>query len=79
MEEVMAFILDILRKGSEDFKLDPTQIHAEVKLAHSPNGEIYLNIRTYGSAAREHPNDMSQKLQLGPDAIAQLKRILAEV
>lgn len=75
----MAFIEQILRKGHEDFKLDPTQIHAEVKLAHSPNGQIYLNIRTYGSVNREQPENMSQKLQLGPEAIEQLKQILEEV
>lgn len=75
----MAFIRQILRKGHEDFKLDPTQIHAEVKLARSPNGQTYLNIRTYGSVNREKPESLSQKLQLGPEAIEQLKRILAEV
>lgn len=36
----MAFIREIIRKGFEDFRLDPTQIHAEVKLARSRNGEI---------------------------------------
>lgn len=75
----MAFIREIIRKGFEDFRLDPTQIHAEVKLARSRNGEIYLNVRTYGSPNREKPESPSQKLQLGPEAIAQLKRILDEV
>ena len=75
----MAFIEQIHRKGHEDFKLDPTQIHAEVKLAHSPNGQTYPNIRSYGSQTREKPESLSQKLQLGPEAIAQLKRILEEV
>lgn len=75
----MAFIREIIRKGSEDFRLDPTQIHAEIKLARSANGETFLNIRTYGRETREKPNEMSQKLQLGPEAIEQLKRILEEV
>jgi len=75
----MAFIHTILSKGREKFRLDPTQIHAEVKFANSRTGETYLNIRTYGSEDREKPNIASQKLQLGPEAIAQLKRILAEV
>lgn len=75
----MAFFHTILNKGQEDFRLDPTQIHAELTLAFSKTGDAFLNIRTRGSETREKPGSANQKLQLGREAIAQLKQILAEV
>ena len=75
----MAFIKQILRKGGEDFKLDPTQIHAELSVVRNSEGDTFLNIRTRGSLDREKPGTANQKLQLGPEAIEQLKRILTEI
>jgi hypothetical protein len=40
---------------------------------------VFLSLRAYGSDDREQPDKLSQKLQLGPDVLAQLKRILEGV
>ncbi len=75
----MAYITNIDFEGEEAFRLDPTATVAKCKFARNEYGDIYLNIRSHGSKNRENPNDLSQKLQLGPDALVQLKRILAGV
>lgn len=43
------------------------------------HGARFLYIRTFGSASRQNPGQPSQHFQLGPEAIAQLKEILAGV
>lgn len=75
----MAYITNIDFEGEEAFRLDPTQIVARAKFARNEAGQVFLNLRTYGSDNRKQPDKWSQKLQLGPDALAQLKRILERV
>ncbi len=41
-------------------------------------GEKYLQVDTYGSAARKIRGKKSQSIRFSPEAIAQLKTLLAE-
>ena len=75
----MAYITNINFEGEEELRLDPTQIVARAKLARNEAGQVFLNLRTYGSDARKTDKKLSQKFQLGPDTLAQLKRILEGV
>ncbi|HAL84391.1 MAG: hypothetical protein CML80_02860 [Rhodobiaceae bacterium] len=79
MEACMAYITNIDFEGEEELRLDPTQIVARAKFARNESGQVFLSLRTYGSDDREHPEKWSQKIQLGPDTLAQLKRILEGV
>ncbi len=56
--------------------------HGEVQATYSIteiDGEVHLQIDTYGAADRMIPGKTSQSLQFGPDGIAELRRILGEV
>lgn len=75
----MAYITNIDFEGEEELRLDPTQIVARAKFARNEAGQVFLSLRTYGWNDREQPDQVSQKLQIGPDALAQLKRILEGV
>ena len=72
----MAYITNIDFEGEEELRLDPTQIVARAKFARNEAGQVFLNLRTYGSDARKTDKKLCQKFQLGPDTLAQLKRIL---
>ena len=61
-----------------------TSIHEPVHRAtfrkfSKENGATYLQMTTYGRSSREQPEKASQSIQLSPEAIAQLKEILAGV
>lgn len=75
----MAYITNIDFEGGDELRLDPTQIVARAKFARSEAGQVFLSLRTYGSDNRDRPDQVSQKLQIGPDALVQLKRILEGV
>lgn len=63
--------------------LDKDEIDRPVRRAaysmFKDKGRSYLKIRTFGSDERDKPQSASQIIQLGPEALAQLKRILEEV
>lgn len=52
---------------------------ATIRLFESDDGKKVVNVSMYGSASRKKPDGISQSIQFGPEAIAQLKRILEEV
>jgi hypothetical protein len=71
----MAWAKSIERK-SDDGRLQPTQLVAQVK-AFTPNGSPpIVQIDTYGSEERKIPGKQSQTLQLGKEAAFELKKIL---
>jgi hypothetical protein len=63
--------------------LDKDEIDRPVRRAayftFEDKGKSYLKIRTFGSNERATIDHASQIIQLGPEAFAQLTRILAEV
>ena len=63
--------------------LEGRSSHTEVKdctysVVSDDAGRKFLQIDTYGSAHRKMPDKKSQSIRFSPEAIAQLKRILAE-
>ena len=56
--------------------------HDEVDCTYSvildAQGKQYLQIDTYGSVSRQMPGKKSQSLRLSPEAIRQLREILAD-
>jgi hypothetical protein len=44
-----------------------------------PDGKTYLQIDTYGSGARQIKGKISQSIRFTPDAIAELRLILAKI
>jgi hypothetical protein len=57
--------------------------HSEVKdctysVIVGADGRKSLQIDTYGSAQRKMPNKKSQSIRFSPEAIVQLRQILAE-
>lgn len=46
-------------------------------IVYNKKGEKFLQLDTYGSAEREIPGKVSQTIQFSPEAINQLKTILA--
>lgn len=62
--------------------LDRDAAHTEVdctySIIHDDNGAKYLQIDTYGSSTRQIPGKKSQSLRLAPEAIEQLKVLLAK-
>ena len=57
--------------------------HSEAKectyaVIQGTDGRKSLQIDTYGSAYRKFPNRKSQSIRFSPEAIRQLRRILAE-
>ena len=63
--------------------LEGRSSHTEVKdctysIVTEDDGSKFLQIDTYGSAHRQMPDKKSQSIRFSPEAIAQLRRILAE-
>lgn len=63
--------------------LERTTPHDEVECTYSivlgDKGEKFLQIDTYGSKERKMLNKKSQSIRFSPEAIAQLKRIIADL
>jgi hypothetical protein len=56
------------------------RVHGGVECGYAifdADGERYLQLDTYGSAAREIPGKTSQSIQLDSDSAAELKRLIA--
>jgi hypothetical protein len=66
----------------KELTLDRDVPHREVEctysVIHDNYGQICLQIDTYGSADRQMPGKKSQSLRLSPQAIRQLRQILAD-
>lgn len=61
--------------------LERATLHEEVECTYSiilgDRGERFLQIDTYGSRERQMPGKKSQSIRLSPEAINQLKQIIA--
>jgi len=75
----MALIEKLEREKLERVKIQDPVLKATYSILTDENGNKFLYIRTFGSVNREIPDKPSQQIQLGPEAIAQLKKILEEV
>jgi hypothetical protein len=66
----------------KELKLERDAPHDEVDCTYSiilgDQGKRYLQIDTYGSKRRQMPGKKSQSLRLSPEAIQQLRRVLAD-
>ncbi len=60
-----------------------TKVHDEVEATYSvfedTNGDVYLQIDTYGSKGRAVPGKTSQSVQFGPAGLAALKSVLGNI
>jgi len=69
-------------KKLERVNLERDSSHTEVactySIIHGPAGEKFLQIDTYGSAVRKLTGKKSQSIRFSPEAIAQLREILAK-
>jgi hypothetical protein len=54
-----------------------TEVDCTYSIVHDDRGEVYLQIDTYGSKARQIPGKKSQSIRFAPEAIEQLKSLLA--
>ena len=65
----------------EPLALDRETAHTEVdstySIVHDDKGRGYLQIDTYGSKGRRIPGKKSQSIRFAPEAIEQLKLLLA--
>jgi hypothetical protein len=62
--------------------LEKDSRHTEADCSYSividPNGNKLLQIDTYGSKQRRLPGKKSQSIRFSPEALQQLKKLLAE-
>ena len=67
----------------DQITLERTTPHDEVECTYSivlgDNGERFLQIDTYGSRERQMPGKKSQSIRLSPEAISQLRQIIADL
>ena len=65
----------------EHLALEKDTAHTEAEctysIIHDDKGEAYLQIDTYGSKARQIPGKKSQSIRFAPEAIKELKMLLA--
>ncbi len=70
----------VRRLESLSLERDPT--HTEVERTYSiviyNDGRKYLQVDTYGSTARQIPGKKSQSIRFAPEAVMQLKAVLAD-
>lgn len=73
----MALVRNLISLG-----LEKDSVHSEAECTYSisrdSEGNKYLQVDTYGSKTRRMPGKKSQSIRFAPEAISQLKRILAE-
>ena len=55
-----------------------TDVEGTYSIVSDEQGQRYLQVDTYGSTARQIPGKKSQSIRFSPEAIAQLKELLAE-
>jgi hypothetical protein len=73
----MAWISAVQRKDGNG-KIQPTEVIAYAKVFSTEDNTRILQIDTYGSSDRQLPGKQSQTIQFGPEAAAQLFRILKD-
>ncbi len=73
----MAWVSSVEQKEGNG-KIQPTQVVAYAKVFPTESNTKILQIDTYGSSDRQIPGKQSQTLQFGPEAAAQLYRILKD-
>ncbi|MBI2816434.1 MAG: methionyl-tRNA formyltransferase [Acidobacteria bacterium] len=65
----------------KSLKLEKESPHSEVECTYSivtdDHGQRYLQVDTYGSTTRQIPGKKSQSIRFAPEAIEQLKVLLA--
>jgi hypothetical protein len=70
-------------RNMESITLERDSKHSEVDATYSTitseNGEKFLQIDTYGSSDRQEKGKKSQSIRFSPEAINQLKDILAKL
>ena len=54
-----------------------TEVDCTYSIVHDDTGRAYLQIDTYGSKARQIPGKKSQSIRFAPEAIDELKALLA--
>lgn len=54
-----------------------TEVDCTYSIVHDDAGRVYLQIDTYGSKARQIPGKKSQSIRFAPEAIDELKALLA--
>jgi hypothetical protein len=73
-------IVAVVRK-IEHLKLERDAVHSEAACTYSiitDNGTQYLQIDTYGSKERQIPGKKSQSIRFAPEAIQQLRELIAK-
>ena len=72
----------LIRKFTET-RMDRNSVHQPVDCTYTifadDRGTKYLQLDTYGSKERKLTGKKSQSIQLGPEALAQLRMILRHV
>jgi hypothetical protein len=68
--------VDELELVSMDRNAVHNRVQATYSTFQSENGDVYIQIDTYGSPERAFPGKKSQSLQFGPEGIAALRQIL---
>lgn len=66
-----------LQKGYKEKDSIHRSTECSYYIVHNKKGEKFLQLDTYGSAEREIPGKISQTIQFSPEAIEQLRQILA--
>lgn len=55
-----------------------TEVDCTYSIIHDESGHGYLQIDTHGSKARQIPGKKSQSIRFAPEAIEQLRALLAK-
>lgn len=73
----MALVKDI-KKGFKDRDSIHKTTECNYFIVYNKKGEKFLQLDTYGTADRELAGKLSQSMQFSPEAIKQLKELLAK-
>ncbi len=65
-----------LEQGNLGVHSKHTEVEATYSIVLSENGEVCLQIDTYGSSDRQFPGKKSQSIRFAPEAINELREIL---
>jgi hypothetical protein len=74
----MALIIDIETTGSKERQSVHKSTRCIASTFSSPDGNVYLQLDTFGSDDRQFPEKVSQSFQFDRKAAAQLKKLLDE-
>ncbi len=71
-------LVNNIEKGFKDRDSIHKATECSYYVVYNKKGEKFLQLDTYGSADREILGKVSQSIQFSPDAIKQLKTLLAK-